>query len=91
MQLNLVYLPSSSDQVRPKLAQLRFVKSVFVARATGTTPLIPSAGLHVRSAVIYNAESEESGLPSFPPFPSSVPGFKGRRSLWVHVMSSTSH
>lgn len=49
VQLNLVYLPYSSDQVRPKLAQLRFIKSVFVARATGTTPLIPSAGLRVHS------------------------------------------
>lgn len=69
-QLNLLYLPSSADQVRLKLAQLRFIKSVFVARATGTTPLIPSAGLRVHSAVTFNAGSEESGLFFFPPFPS---------------------
>lgn len=36
--LNLVYLPPGFDQVQPKLAQLRFIKSVLVARATGTTP-----------------------------------------------------
>lgn len=65
VQLNLVYLPSSADQVQPKLAQLRFIKSVFLARATGTALLIPSAGLHV---------SEESGLLS--PLSPSMGRFK---------------